>query len=83
MSRQLPLFDARITNGGSVLRRNPEMAKEQQTHSEPEQLAKALGAMNEIQYERLVEFFEKAGRGGPVCHCKCQVNAAGASAKAV
>ena len=58
------------------------MVEEKRTPSEPQQLAKAMSALSEMEYARLIHFFEKAGPSPPVCHCKCTAGA-GAHSTAV
>ena len=51
------------------------MVEKEHTPSELERVAKAISALSEMQYTRLVDFFQKAGPP-PICHCSCTSGAA-------
>jgi hypothetical protein len=51
------------------------MVEKEHTPSEPERIAKAISALSEMEYTRLVDFFQKAAPP-PTCHCSCTSGAA-------
>jgi hypothetical protein len=51
------------------------MVEKEHTPSEPERVAKAISALSEMEYTRLVAFLQEAGPP-PECHCKCTSGAA-------
>ncbi len=55
------------------------MVEKEHTPSEPERVAKAISGLSEMEYTRLVDFFQK-GASPPICRCSCT---SGAGAKSI